>query len=369
MQGGKVATVLTRHNYYPSYPSYMNAMHYGSIDEKGNVEFYIYLKPEANSYGGSTDKDTRLNLNLAGGGKIDTVEVLDVAPGDRYTTRNIMQKQTAGTYKGNEVLNKDHANKIIGQDNVTDGYTGKTGYQIKFPASRFGNDWGFLVKVKATGGTSTSTVSYDWLTDNSSVANEAKMQEIIGLSTKNSSDSTGENPTSDITRITITNEAFQKSPIELTKLDENKVDGLSGATFTLKDSNGNPIIDVQSQAEGEGKTKGLVSFGHQAPGNYTIEEKKAPKGYKNSNVVFDVNVSEDGKVTYKARFKDGNGTPINGVDYILEDVEVGQDTTNYNVTVLNQSMKLQEKQTQPDDGRLGWQEGIWEAYGLRNSSS
>ncbi|MDU1641895.1 SpaA isopeptide-forming pilin-related protein [Peptoniphilus harei] len=366
MQGGKVATVLTRHNYYPSYPSYMNAMHYGSIDEKGNVEFYIYLKPEANSYGGSTDKDTRLNLNLAGGGKIDTVEVLDVAPGDRYTTRNIMQKQTAGTYKGNEVLNKDHANKIIGQDKVVDSYTGKTGYQIKFPASRFGNDWGFLVKVKATGGTSTSAVSYDWLTDNSSVANEAKMQEIIGLSTKNSSDSTGENPTSDITRITITNEAFQKSPIELTKLDENKVYGLSGATFTLKDSNGNPIIDVQSQAEGEGKTKGLVSFGHQAPGNYTIEEKKAPKGYKNSNVVFDVNVSEDGKVTYKARFKDGNGTPINGVDYILEDVEVGQDTTNYNVTVLNQSMKLQEKQTQPDDGRLGWQEGIWEAYGIES---
>ncbi len=366
MQGGKVATVLARHNYYPSYPSYMNAMQYGNIDEKGNVEFYIYLKPEANSYSGSTDKDTRLNLNLTGGGKIESVEVLDVAPGSRYDTRNKMQDQTAGTYKGNEVLNKDHANKIIGQDNVTDGYTGKTGYQIKFPSSRFDGDWGFLVKVKATGGTSTSTVSYDWLTDNPSVANEAKIQETIGLSTKNSSDSAGAGAADDATRITITNEEFKKSPVELTKLDENKVDGLSGATFTLKDSAGNPIIDVQSQAEGEGKTKGLVSFGEQAPGTYTIEEKKAPKGYKNSNVVFDVNVSEDGKVTYKARFKDGDGTPINGLDYILEDVEAGQDATDYDVTVVSQNMKLQEKQSQPDDGRIGWQEGIWEAYGIES---
>ncbi|MGR7840531.1 SpaA isopeptide-forming pilin-related protein [Finegoldia sp. P3-F-LR] len=369
MQGGKVATVLARHNYYPSYPSYMNAMHYGSINEKGNIEFYIYLKPEANGNDGYTNKDTRLNLNLAGGGKITSVEVLDVGPGTRYNVRNQMQNQTAGSYAGNEVLNKDHAYKIIGQDKVLDSYTGKTGYQIKFPAVRFGGqagDWGFLVKVKATGGTSTSTVSYDWLTDNESVANEAKMQETIGLSTKSSSSTTGGDAADDATRITITNEEFQKSPVELTKLDSNGVDGLSGATFTLKDSNGNPIIDVQSQAEGEGKTKGLVSFGQQAPGNYTIEEKKAPKGYKNSNVVFDVNVSEDGKVTYKARFKDGNGTPINGLDYILEDVEVGQDLTDYGIKVINQSMKLQEKQSQPDDGRIGWTEGVWEAYGIES---
>lgn len=368
MQGGKVATVLARHNYYPSYPSYMNAMHYGSIDEKGDIEFYIYLKPEANGYSGSTDKNTRLNLNLTGGGNIETVEVIDVDPGNRYNTRTIMQNQTASEVKGTNLINKvsQGTETITGEKGVKESFTGKTGYQIKFPASRFGNDWGFLVKVKAKGGTSTSTVSYDWLTDNASVANEAKMQETIGLSTKNSSDPTGENPASDVTRITITNEEYKKSPIELTKLGENGVDGLSGATFTLKDSAGNPIIDVQSQSDGEGKTKGLVSFGHQAPGKYTIEEKKAPKGYKNSNVVFDVNVSEDGKVTYKARFKDGNGTPINGVDYILEDVEIGQDHADYGITVIDQSMKLQEKQSQPDDGRIGWQEGIWEAYGIES---
>ncbi|MBS5971744.1 MAG: fibrinogen-binding adhesin SdrG C-terminal domain-containing protein [Finegoldia magna] len=368
MQGGKVATVLARHNYYPSYPSYMNAMHYGSIDEKGNVEFYIYLKPEANGYSGSTDKNTRLNLNLTGGGNIETVEVIDVDPGNRYNTRTIMQNQTASEVKGTNLINKvsQGTETITGEKGVKESFTGKTGYQIKFPSSRFDGDWGFLVKVKATGGTSTSTVSYDWLTDNDRVADESKIQETIGLSTKNSSDPTGGDIADDQTRITITNEEFQKSPVELTKLDENKVDGLSGATFTLRDSAGNPIIDVQSQSDGEGKTKGLVSFGQQAPGNYTIEEKKAPKGYKKSNVVFDVNVAEDGKVTYKARFKDGNGTPINGLDYILEDVEVGQDSTDYGIKVINQSMKLQEKQSQPDDGRIGWTEGVWEAYGIES---
>ena len=364
MQGGKVPTVTTRHY---SYPSYMNAMHYGSIDQNGNVEFYIYLKPEANVSNGSTNKNTRLNLNLAGGGQINDVQVIDISPSKRYDVRSQMQNQTASKVTGNNVINvsSQGTETITGKGNVKDSFTGKTGYQIKFPATRFKNDWGFLVKVSATGGTNTSTVSYDWLTDNTSVANEAKIQETIGLSTK-SSDTSGTNPTSDEVTLNITNEAFKKSPVELTKVAENGIDGLSGATFTLKDSKGNPIIDVQSQSDKEGQTKGLASFHEQAPGKYIIEEKKAPEGYKKSNVVFDVNVSEDGKVTYKARFKDGDGTPINGIDYIIEDVEVGQNRGELKVTVVNQGITLQEKQTQPDDGRIGWQEGVWEAYGIES---
>ncbi|MEJ8752236.1 SpaA isopeptide-forming pilin-related protein [Lagierella sp. ICN-221743] len=364
MQGGKVPTVTTRHY---SYPSYMNAMHYGSIDQNGNVEFYIYLKPEANVSNGSTNKNTRLNLNLAGGGQINDVQVIDISPSKRYDVRSQMQNQTASKVTGNNVINvsSQGTETITGEGNVKDSFTGKTGYQIKFPATRFKNDWGFLVKVSATGGTNTSTVSYDWLTDNTSVANEAKIQETIGLSTK-SSDTSGTNPTSDEVTLNITNEAFKKSPVELTKVAENGIDGLSGATFTLKDSKGNPIIDVQSQSDKEGQKKGLASFHEQAPGKYIIEEKKAPEGYKKSNVVFDVNVSEDGKVTYKARFKDGDGTPINGIDYIVEDVEVGQNRGELKVTVVDQGITLQEKQTQPDDGRIGWQGGVWEAYGIES---
>lgn len=370
MQGGKIATVTARHNYYPSYPSYMNAMHYGSIDKDGNVEFYIYLKPEAKGSDGSTNKDTRLDLNLAGGGQITEVQVIDVAPNTRYNgykTRSevatAMEKQTASGVSGSDVQNKNVTNDITGKADVKDPFTGKTGYQIKFPTARFNNDWGFLVKVKATGGTKTSTVTYDWLTDNTSVANEAKIQETIGLSTK-SSDSTSTTPTNDAVTLNISNEEFQKSPIEVTKVDENGVDGLSGATFTLKDADNNPIIDVHASDKKE--TKGLASFGKQAPGKYIIEEKKAPQGYKKSNVIFEATVTDDGKVTYKAKFKDGNGTPINGIDYIIEDVEIGQDTGKTEALVVNQSMTLQEKQNQPDDGRLGWTEGVWEAYGIES---
>ena len=370
MQGGKIDTALARHNYYPSYPSYMNAMHYGKIDANGNLEFYIYLKPEADRNGGKTNKDTRLNLNIAGG-TINSVEVIDVSPSKQYSGFNVradvvssMQNQTASEVSGPNVINQTSDNVIRGNSNVTDGYTGKTGYQIKFPYQRFANDWGFLVKVKATGATPASSVSYDWLTDNSSVANEAKIQQSIGLSDASAQDNPTD-PTNDGIRLNITNEAFPKAKVEVTKVDENGVDAITGATFALIDATTKKTIS-NAKTGYEGDKKGVVSFGEQAPGKYIIEESKAPTGYKKSNVVFDVDVSEDGKVTYKARFKDGDGTPINGVDYILEDVEIGQDVGKAKVTVVSQDMLLQEKQTQPDDGRLGWQEGIWEAYGIES---
>lgn len=370
MQGGKIDTVLARHNYYPSYPSYMNTMHYGKIDANGSVEFYVYLKPEANVNGGSTNKNTRLNLNLAGG-TINSVEVIDVSPSKQYSGYNVradvvsaMNNQTASNISGTNVINQTSNNIITGNDKITDGYTGKTGYQIKFPYQRFANDWGFLVKVKATGATPASSVSYDWLTDNSSVGNEAKIQQSIGLSDASAQDDSTD-PTNDGIRLNITNEAFPKAKVEVTKVDENGVDALTGATFALIDATTKKTIS-NAKTGYEGDKKGVVSFGEQAPGKYIIEESKAPTGYKKSNVVFDVDVSEDGKVTYKARFKDGNGTPINGVDYILEDVEIGQEVGKTKVTVVSQDMLLQEKQTQPDDGRLGWQEGIWEAYGIES---
>nr|WP_072536963.1 SpaA isopeptide-forming pilin-related protein [Anaerococcus mediterraneensis] len=364
MQGGHIGTVTARHNYYPSYPSYMNAMHYGNIDQNGNIEFYIYLKPEADVNGGSTNKDTRLNLNIAGGGTISSVEAIDVGPNNRYNVRNQMQNQTAGTVSGSNVINasSQYSKTITGNDNVKEPFTGKTGYQIKFPSERFNKDWGFLVKVKATGGTSTSSVSYDWITDNPSYTNEARIQESIGLSTSKSTN-TGKN---DEVKLNITNEEFQKSPIEIYKLDENGVDALTGATFRLLDSNKNPVMDAQAVLTDSNPKESKAYFGKQSPGKYTIEEIKAPERYKKSNVVFDVNVTDDGKVTYKARFKDGNGTPINGIDYIIEDVEIGQGQDQTTVSVISQSMTLQEKQNQPDDGRIGWTEGVWEAYGIES---
>ncbi|MDU3805250.1 MAG: SpaA isopeptide-forming pilin-related protein, partial [Finegoldia magna] len=346
MQGGKIETKLDHHQYYQSYPSYMNALHYGKIDDKGNIEFYIHLKPEENGSDGYTNKNTRLNLNVLGG-TIKRVEVLDVNPDNRNTVKNHMYNQTADQYTGANLLNAGVANDITGIDGVTDAFTGKTAYQIKFPAARFGgdtNDWGFLVKVTANGSESTA-VSYDWLTDTDRVKDESRIQESIGLSTSSES---GVN-------LNIGNEPFQKLPVEVTKIKPDK-SPLANATFRLRDSKNKIITDAKSGADGK------ASFGELSPGNYTIEEISAPSGYQKSQVIFDVHVGEDGKVTYKARFKDGSGTPKNGVDYILEEIEAGQEGGKATITGITQSMILQEKQTQPNDGRLGWQEGIWEAY-------
>lgn len=350
MQGGKIETELDHHNYEPNYPSYMNAMHYGKIDGNGNIEFYIYLKPEANGNDGSTNKDTRLNLNVLGG-TINRVEVLDVSPNDRNTVRNYMFNQNANEYAGNNLINAGVPNDITGNDNITDGYTGKTGYQLKFPAVRFGGqdgDWGFLVKVKATGSESTA-VSYDWLTDNDRVKDEARIQKAIGLSTSSEGGAT----------LNIGNEPFPKIPVEVTKVRADK-EVLSDATFRIRDSENKIIGDAKSGEDGK------ASFGELSPGKYTIEEISAPSGYQKSNVIFDVTVGEDGKVTYKARFKDGSGTPKNGVDYILEEIEAGQGSSKAKIQNVTQTMILQERQTYPNDGRLGYTEGVWEAYGIES---
>ncbi|MDU1582788.1 MAG: SpaA isopeptide-forming pilin-related protein, partial [Peptoniphilus harei] len=364
--GGTIDTETAHHQYYPRYASYMNSMHYGNVDQKGNIVSYIYLKPESDDGGNGTDKNTRLNLNL-NGGTISTVEVIDVAPDGStgYNTRSnvvsAMQNQTASSITGNNVLNAGSTNDITGKPNVPDTYTHKTGYQIKFPTARFNADWGFLVKVTATKSQgATPTFSYDWLTDTKNVADEARIQTSVGLSNKTSStDPSNPSGGKDPIILTITNEAFPKAKVQVTKIKEDKT-VLANSTFVLKDSKGNDISTVLADANG------LADFGELNPGNYTIEESIAPKNYKKSNVIFDVNVAEDGKVTYKARFKDGNGTPINGIDYILEDVEASQQEQPIKVGNVQQYMILQEKQSQPADGRLGTQEGIWEAYGIES---
>ena len=358
--GGTIDTETAHHQYYPRYASYMNSMHYGSVDQNGKIVSYIYLKPESNDGGNGTDKNTRLNLNLYGG-TISKVEVIDVAPGNRSNVLAAMQNQTASSVLGSDVQNKNVANDITGENNVKEDFTGKTGYQIKFPKDRFNGDWGFLVKVTGTKSAgATPTFSYDWLTDNKNVATEARIQTSVGLSNKTSStDPSNPSGGKEPVILTITNEAFPKAKVQVTKIKEDKT-VLANSTFVLKDSKGNDISTVLADANG------LADFGELNPGNYTIEESIAPKGYKKSNVIFDVNVAEDGKVTYKARFKDGNGTPINGIDYILEDVEASQQEQPIKVENVQQYMILQEKQSQPADGRLGTEEGIWEAYGIES---
>ena len=353
VENGTAKTQFAEHDQYPAWPDYMNAMHYGKVDDSGNIETYIYLKPRSNYKGGSTNRDTRLNLCIDNG-KITNVEVFDVYPNQRDSIKQLMEDQdisydTVGNNLGSSVLNQGVANDITGNPNVTDSFTNKKGYQVKFPKDRFNNDWGFLVKVTAKGSTE-SQVSYDWLTDpQEATKDNAKIQKSVSLS------KISQNPASTDTIVNVRNEAFPKQPVKITKVDDDrqKKNPLANATFILMDNNGKTLQTVVT------KEDGVADFGNLSPGNYVIEEQKAPQNYKASDVVFDVIVGEDGTVTYKARFKNGGGTPQPNVDYYIETENISEQIDKPTVTNVEQNLVVSEGK---GSGSIGRKPGIWEAY-------
>lgn len=211
-------TEVVEHNKYPNWPDYMNAMHYGKVADNGDVEFYLYLKPQAPRQGGETDRNTRLDISIPGV-NITDVKAYDVSPGYRQYVKSAMEAQTANNLQlGNSVINANHNNKITGTTNKADAYTGRKGYQIYFPKERFAGDWGFLVKVKANiSQNNSASLYYDWLT-NEDTANQANIQKVVRLS-KNTSGA-DDKPT-----ITIKNTPFEKKPIEIFKFANTFTNG------------------------------------------------------------------------------------------------------------------------------------------------
>lgn len=360
LQVGGNPTVTVAHK---GYPDFMNAMQYATVNSDGSVTTYIYLKANESKTGGSTDKDTRLNLILSSGQRFNNlkdVQVYDVNPYYRdYLRKEMIQQgvdQEVLNHIGNtNVLNAPDTNPIRAYLYTKDPYTQKLGYRIRFPQERFARDWGFLVVANSPAGTS---VTYDWLMDdpnNTTVGNNARLENQTIRPT------TAEDARKETT-LTVTNEKFETRPVEVTKWDKNKKP-VAGATFEIRDANGKLISTVESQApDAEGKNGGLASFGDLPEGKYTIEETRAPEGYIKSDVVFDVTVDESNQVTYKPRFKDKPGTPINGEDYYIEDVEQDQDKISAKVTNVTQTLVINEG----DSGDIGFRPQVWEAYRLES---
>ena len=352
--GSSSETKLVQHDRAPNWPDYMNAMHYGKINDNGEVEFYLYLKPQSDNGGGGTNRNTRLNISIPGVIVTD-VKAYDVSPGYRQNVKYSMEQQEADGYiplLGNNVIGAANNHKIIGTPNKVDAYTGKTGYQIYFPQERFANDWGFLVKVKANIGNKDSiNLDYDWLTDKDT-ANQTNLTQKVTLSK-----ASGEGDGSQEKQILVTNEEFTKSPITVTKFgdtfDENgNRNRLPGAEFVLKDSEGNVIANKFTDGNG------TADFGKFPVGRYRLEEVQAPEGYIKSDVYFEVVVDEQGQVTYTARFEDGIGTPQVGRDYYIEK---GEETgTSNKATVTNVNQRLEYLENEPGD--IGVKTGVWEAY-------
>ena len=349
--GGKSQTKLVQHNDYPNWPDYMNAMHYGKISDNGDLEFYLYLKPQSNNGGGGTNRNTRLNISIPGV-NITDVKAYDVSPGYRQNVKYSMEKHINDQYiplLGNNVINAQNNNVITGTPNKQDPYTGKTGYQIYFPQERFANDWGFLVKVKANIGDKQSvSLDYDWLTDEDT-ANQTNLTQKVALSKNTGADEPNQ--------LIVTNEEFTKSPITITKFGdtfdtEGKRNKLQGAEFVLKDSTGKILANKFTN------DKGTADFGQYPPGTYRLEEAKAPDGHQKNGVYFEVVVDEQGQVKYNARFEDGNGTPETGRDYYIEK---GKETgTSGKAKVTNVNQRLEYLENEPGD--IGVQTGVWEAY-------
>lgn len=342
-------TEVVEHNKYPNWPDYMNAMHYEKVADNGDVEFYLYLKPQAPRQGGETDRNTRLDISIPGV-NITDVKAYDVSPGYRAYVKSAMEKQTAGTLNlGSNVIGANHNKVITGTPNKLDNYTGRTGYQIYFPKERFAGDWGFLVKVKANiSQNNSASLYYDWLT-NEDTANQANIQKVVRLS-KNTSGA-DDKPT-----ITIKNTPFEKKPIEIFKFantfTNGKRDRLSGAEFVLKDSEGNTIKNAFTDENGK------ASFGEHPEGKYFVYEVKAPDGYEKNGVYFEVEVNESQEVRYIARFENSSATPQPGQDYYIEKgKEIGEPSKKI-VTSVNQWLDYNEGQAYS----RGERPNVWEAY-------
>ncbi|MFR9276113.1 SpaA isopeptide-forming pilin-related protein [Finegoldia magna] len=346
-------TEVVEHNNYPSWPDYMNAMHYGKITtnkttNQNEVEFFLYLKPIAPRQGGGTDRNTRLDISIPGV-NITDVTAYDVSPGFRPYVKSAMEGQTVNNLQlGNNVIGAPHNKKITGT-NATDAYTGREGYQIYFPKERFAGDWGFLVKVKANiGQNNSATLYYDWLT-NEDTANQTNLQKIVRLS-KNTSGA-DDKPT-----ITIKNTPFEKKPIEVFKFANTSTNGkrdrLPGAEFVLKDREGNVIANKITDKDGK------ASFGEYPEGRYTIEEVKAPDGYEKNGVYFEVEVNESKEVRYTTHFENSSATPQPGQDYYIEKGEEIGGTSKNIVTSVNQWLDYNEGQGYS----RGERPNVWEAY-------
>ena len=351
---GTGKTEIVEHSDYPNWPDYMNTQHYGKIDSDGKLDFYLYLKPYGQREGGRTDKDTTLNISIPGVNLTNSdITVYDVDGNQRSEIFAAMNSQSVDKKLSGlkqVALGADNPSGTIeGHADTSNPISGVSGYQLTFPEGRFGTDWGFLVKVTANIGNKNSTVlSYDWLAK-ADPQGQSKIRQNVNLS-KNSVENG--HPS-----ITITNEEYQKSNIEVAKYDLAK-NKLPGAEFELKNSNGKVIANKTTNEEG--KEEGKANFGKFPPGTYYLEESKAPAGYEKSNVYFVVTVDEDGKVTYNAKFKNSDASPVAGTDYYIERTEGGEDNDPIRIKSVDQSMKINDEK-----GR-GYFTGIWEAYRLES---
>ncbi|MEG0296838.1 MAG: SpaA isopeptide-forming pilin-related protein [Clostridium sp.] len=94
----------------------------------------------------------------------------------------------------------------------------------------------------------------------------------------------------EIVKAVMTNEKI-KGKISIEKADKDNLDlKLKGAEFTIYDVNGKEVDKLVTDNDGKAISKEHIY------GKYTMKETKAPKGYKASDKIYEIFISENGKV-------------------------------------------------------------------------
>ncbi|MFR2717372.1 MAG: collagen binding domain-containing protein, partial [Anaerococcus obesiensis] len=125
--------------------------------------------------------------------------------------------------------------------------------------------------------------------------------------------------------IGLINNKYTPGSFKLTKYDEaNQGKKLPNATFALKDENGKVIYRTSD-------ANGVVNFENIAPGRYSLEETRAPEGYRLTNKKWQVTILNDGSVRIRETSITGAGQLYTGnnINIQVSNKPVGQNFRVY----------------------------------------
>ena len=345
-----------------NYPDYMNMKDYVELTDydSGELTSYILLKPDNKIAGGNgTDKNTIFNI-MASNANIKSVEIFDIG-GDYYKAgpNASMDDQSMGSYINDYNMQgtnetRDRKDKtyitIDGQRRGSVYNTYSNSVKISIPASRFGEDWSYLIRVKSNiyNKDYGSTISHHWVTDNDTLGEaylkkdfdvpaykdltETRKVATIIEDSKNLASNVINNikdgllgslvqtayaaETSDFSKVEISHKpngasdyieytvvnvidnvdvSFTKYSICKDSNGEDYTQILPGAEFKLQILKDNQFVDTDKTARSD--SSGQVKFEGLTAGEYQLIETTVPDGYRNPGgpvKKFTVKMTENG---------------------------------------------------------------------------
>ncbi|CEK40065.1 SpaA isopeptide-forming pilin-related protein [Paraclostridium sordellii] len=124
--------------------------------------------------------------------------------------------------------------------------------------------------------------------------------------------------------------------VEVIKIDSEKLFNmpLKDAEFTIYDKDGKEVDKLVTNIFGYAKSKDLLY------GSYTMKETKAPEGYKPSDTVYEINISQYGQIV---KFNIENNVKKGKVEVIKKDDKTNKNLAGAEFTIYDKDHKEVEK--------------------------